>query len=337
MRLLYITLALFLYSGLSQAQSIDEELGFIYVKADYLLGTDRYEEAIQEFTKIIAKNPKYKDVLYKRAKAKYAIAAFVGTKKDLLQAIEHVGITPETIELYGKTLKNLDEHDAATITLETASMINGNAGNGRSTRTSKTTKQDKSEGEARSNRSKIEEKLGSILEDLLPDDMKKDRETEDTGSSDEGTTTSGSEGGGHSDSGNGDYRSDEGQNDTSYEKDEADVVQEVEEEEPLDMSVNEIFIDEDVTLEIKNGIGGRKILQQPNILVLSDRSGDVFVDVCVNENGKVVSAEFNKANSTLSTQSLVSLAVRKSKEFWFEKSGRSEVCGAIVFKISGRS
>lgn len=103
----------------------------------------------------------------------------------------------------------------------------------------------------------------------------------------------------------------------------------------VDMSVNEIFIDEDLTLEIKNGLGGRKILDQPNILILSDASGNVSVDICVNGNGKVTSAEFNKSESTISTQSLVSLAVRKSKEFWFKKSDSDNTCGTIVFKITG--
>ena len=326
MKSLYITIAVLLSSFALTAQTIEDELGFIYVKADYLLGTDRYEEAIQEFTKIIAKDPKYKDVLYKRAKAKYAIAAFLGTKKDLLQAFDVVGISPESIELYGKALKNLDQHDAASKTLETASMIKGGSGNiqdrpRRDTRTEPTSDDTKSDME------KLEDKLGSILEDLLPDDMKKTEEKEPE--SPNSDVNKGNEGGNNDGDADGDVPSGMGGP--------SDTEEEVVEEEAPDMSVNEIYIDEDLTLEIKNGIGGRRILEQPNILILSDRSGDVHVDVCVNENGKVTSAEFNKNESSISTQSLVSLAVRKSKEFWFEKSNRSETCGSIVFKISGRS
>ena len=315
-----LTVLLFALSSIAiNAQSIDEELGFIYVKADYLLETDRYEDAIREFTKIIAKDPSYKDALYKRGSAKYAIAAFKGTKNDLMQAFDVVGITPESLELYGKTLQNLDQNEAATITLNTASMINM----GSSTKSTQSpTKDTKGSEETNSNDSekseieKLEDKLSSILEDLLPDN--------NSGEGTEGTPTETDTNGtrtGNSDSGD---------------SDEVEVNVEVEEKsnEP-DVSVNEIYVDEDLTIEIKNGLGGRAILDQPNILILSDKSGEVTVDVCVNANGKVTFAEFNKNASSLQTQSLVSLAVRKSKEFWFKKSDNKETCGVIVFKITG--
>ena len=105
---------------------------------------------------------------------------------------------------------------------------------------------------------------------------------------------------------------------------------------PMDNSVNEIFVDEDLTLVIKNGLGGRTLLQQPNILILADEGGVVAIDVVVNERGRVDSAEVNAGASTLKTQSIVSLALRKAKEFWFEKSDWPETNGTIVFKISGR-
>jgi tetratricopeptide (TPR) repeat protein len=315
-----LTVLLFALSSIAiNAQSIDEELGFIYVKADYLLETDRYEDAIREFTKIIAKDPSYKDALYKRGSAKYAIAAFKGTKNDLMQAFDVVGITPESLELYGKTLQNLDQNEAATITLNTASMINM----GSSTKSTQSpTKDTKGSEETNSNDSekseieKLEDKLSSILEDLLPDNNSGEG-TEGTPSE---TDTNGTR------TGTGD----------SGDSDEVEVNVEVEEKsnEP-DVSVNEIYVDEDLTIEIKNGLGGRAILDQPNILILSDKSGEVTVDVCVNANGKVTFAEFNKNASSLQTQSLVSLAVRKSKEFWFKKSDNKETCGVIVFKITG--
>jgi tetratricopeptide (TPR) repeat protein len=315
-----LTVLLFALSSIAiNAQSIDEELGFIYVKADYLLETDRYEDAIREFTKIIAKDPSYKDALYKRGSAKYAIAAFKGTKNDLMQAFDVVGITPESLELYGKTLQNLDQNEAATITLNTASMINMGSSTKSTQSPTKDTKgsdETNSDDSEKSEIEKLEDKLSSILEDLLPDN--------NSGEGTEGTPTETDTNGtrtGNSDSGD---------------SDEVEVNVEVEEKsnEP-DVSVNEIYVDEDLTIEIKNGLGGRAILDQPNILILSDKSGEVTVDVCVNANGKVTFAEFNKNASSLQTQSLVSLAVRKSKEFWFKKSDNKETCGVIVFKITG--
>ena len=103
----------------------------------------------------------------------------------------------------------------------------------------------------------------------------------------------------------------------------------------VDDSVREVYIDEEVTLEFRNGIGSRKILQQPTILILSEASGNVVIDVCINGNGKVSQAEFNDSESSLKTQSIISHAQRKAKEFWFKSSTQDEMCGTIVFKITG--
>ena len=105
------------------AQSLDEELGFIYVKADYLMQTGRYDEAIQEFTKIIAKDPTFRDALYRRADSKFNVGAFQGTYNDLLQVFELQGVSPESLLLFGKSQKNLGKAEAAETTLETAGML----------------------------------------------------------------------------------------------------------------------------------------------------------------------------------------------------------------------
>lgn len=314
MKRLSILFMLLLGATFSFAQDIESELGFIYVKAEYLLDTDRYEDAIVELTKIIDQDASFKDVLFKRAQAKFAIAAFVGAKRDLLQSFEVKGITPESLLLFGKAQRDLDEVEASTTTLKTAEMLSARAS---------------SQGSPSKRMPKTSQR----------DDSGDDNEMDDSGSSNNDKTT-------------GEKVKDEldeldakvndilddllGKGDDSKDEDEND---EPEEEVYVpDNSVNEIYIDEDLTVLIKDGLGGRKILDQPNILILSETSGDVTVDVCVNRNGKVTSAEFNKSKSSLSIQSLVSLAVRKSKEFWFEGVDRGdEVCGTIVFKITGRS
>jgi len=105
---------------------------------------------------------------------------------------------------------------------------------------------------------------------------------------------------------------------------------------PVDNSVNEIVVDDDLTLIIRNGLGSRKLMQQPNILILADEGGTVAIDVVVNERGRIDSASLNTAESTLSTQSIISLATRKAKEFWFEKSDYDQMEGTILFVIAGR-
>jgi len=313
MKRISLLLMLFFSINLLSAQDLESELGFIYVKANYLLDTDRYEESIAEYTRVIDIDPAYEDALFKRATAKFAIAAFAGTKKDLLLAFEAKGITPESILLFGKALKNLGEHEAGTETLRTAAMLydtqkeSSRAPSKRmpksgDTRTTPDDNNDQTQTEEKSTQDKIKEGMDDIdskVNDILDDILGKDEAEDTTG-------------------------------DESVDEPAEDVY-------VPDNSVNEIYIDEDLTIYIKNGLGGRKILEQPNILILSETSGEVTVDVCVNRNGKVTSAVFNKGKSTLSIQSLVSLAVRKSKEFWFESVDKDEVCGTIVFQITGRS
>ena len=319
MKILSVLIFALIGSLSMNAQTIDDELGFIYVKADYMLETDRYEDAIKEFTKIIAKDPAYKDVLYKRGKAKYAIAAFKGTKNDLMQSFELVGITPAGIELFGKTLNNLDQHDAATITLNTASMINGSM----TKESSGSTSDSNDEMEEKSTVETLEDKLSSILDDLLPD-----RKTDDEDSTGSNTDTTGNTGTTDGGTTTNDTRTPAEDNADGS----VDINVKDKEEDLPDTSIKEIVIDEELTLEIKDGIGGREILSQPSIFMVSTETGEVSIDVCVDASGKVISAEYNKAKSSISTQSRVSLAVRKSKEFIFGKAGK-DTCGTILFKI----
>jgi hypothetical protein len=103
-----------------------------------------------------------------------------------------------------------------------------------------------------------------------------------------------------------------------------------------DDTENKFIIDEDLSITIYGqGLGKRKILEKPSILILSEEDGIVAVEFCVNENGKVEFAEFNSQKSTISKKSLVSLAIRKSKEFWFEKSDYPKQCGYMLFEVKG--
>ncbi len=332
MKYLFSTLILLLGLTTLNAQSLDEELGFIYVKADYLLETNRYEEAIQEFNKIVEKDPTYKDALFKRAKAKYSIGAFKGTKKDLLQAFDVVGITPESVRLYGKTLKNLDQDEAATTTLATADMLEGRSSYPQKNENSNTDTAEEP-NEEKGELEKLEDKLSSILDDLLPELKGNENEESTKGEGEEGGN---SETSGDSDRESGGWTDIEINKDGDAETSDNNEDRPTQKKEEVNMvAVNEIFVDSDLTIIVKDGLGARKITNQPNILILSDASGEVVVDVIVSGRGKVLDAEFNKDASTISAPSLISLAVRKSKEFEFASSGMDEMTGTFVFKITG--
>jgi len=326
----------FLMATSAFAQDLESELGFLYVKAEYLLETNRYEEAIVELNKIIQQDASYEEALLLRANAKFTIGAFAGAKNDLMRSFELHGVTPEAILLLGQTQKNMGNNEAANVTLSTASKLLEEEKAKRSSPSKKMPQKkadNKNESEPEANDNKkaddnnnsneaqkeeqqpaqeekkntgerikdgldeLDNKVNDIMDDILGKD-KKAEGTEETGNT-------------------------EGQP-----KEEVYVA---------DVSVNEIYIDEDLTILIQDGLGGRKILEQPNVLILSETSGEVAVDVCVNENGKVTSAVFNKDRSTLAIQSLISLAVRKSREFWFQGSDRKEICGSIIFRITGRT
>jgi hypothetical protein len=70
-------------------------------------------------------------------------------------------------------------------------------------------------------------------------------------------------------------------------------------------------------------------------LILAEEDGVVAVNICVGRAGSVKSAEYNDDLSTIKKQSLISLAIRKAREFWFAKDRNKEACGVILYKIAG--
>ncbi len=152
-----------------------------------------------------------------------------------------------------------------------------------------------------------------------------------------------------SNSGNDDKETDEEdytQNDTNDESNDNDEEpvdeepvdeeeEEVEESYPLDDSVEEIYIDEELTIILAEGIGSRKLLEKPDIFILNDKSGDVVVNVCIDRLGRVVNPTLNENASTIQVPSLISLALRESSNFRFARSSRKSHCGTITYRIKG--
>ena len=104
---------------------------------------------------------------------------------------------------------------------------------------------------------------------------------------------------------------------------------------PVDMNaIQQIKVDDELTLVITSGLGERKVDSYPDILMLSDRTGRVVIDVCVNNEGKVISASLNDSRTTIFRSSLSSLAIRKAKEFVFMPSLSDNQCGAIIYNIN---
>lgn len=350
----YILFGLLLIgTNLSYGQDIESENGFKYMKAKYLLETDRFEDAIKELNKIIKSAPTYEDVLILRAEAKLALAAYRGSKKDILDYIATNGVTERAINILARSDYELDNADAALNSLIVATAINASADHYEMIAEIYTEKDemlkacdawekaaDLGSREGIKNASKIcgKTKFKDLEQNKRPKKHKpntepveeypeKTQKEEDDDPISVGTRIE-------------DEEPDESY-DPNYDDEEDDgpisVGTRIEEEEPnKPETVNSIEVDEDLTLEIYGeGLGDRRILDQPSILIISETDGDVAVDICVNRNGKVESADYNSKESTISKSSLVSLAIRKAKEFWFQRATEKEMCGVIKFKITG--
>ena len=348
----YVKLILFIicFSQASYAQ-IDEELGFVFVKAEYLMSTERYDDAIKELNKVIKDNPQYKNSLLLRAKAKYVLGAHRGVRNDVIKYIELNGVTADAARLLGLADYGLQNYDAALnsfnlaleVMPEDIDMLNARAdinyekGNNLSAckdweRAAKLGSGTASK-EARANcgmRDDVVTEKPKGKGNSLPSKTRPKSDPEDDVKT---IPNKSSKQSGEVDNSS----SDDDDKEEEPMDDEAEEIEEEEDEDAIDFDAeNDIYVDEDLTLMLMNGLGDRKVLEQPNILILSDDSGTVSVDVCVSGGGRVVNATYNANNSNLKTPSIISLAVRKSKEFWFENSPHEQVCGVIEFRVTGR-
>jgi len=359
MKRYFLGFAIIVFSAVSgMSQNYEEEISFQYVKAKYLVDTERWDEGLKILSEIIKKDENYENAMLLRAECKFMLAAYKGAKMDLLAHLGNKGVTAENSAWLGRTMYALEEKEGALNCITSAlyldpenpklfelrgeiyaeqgndvsacedwnnaykygsgkaeyylqkncGMTNGNPIVTKVPETKKPTYQ-----EPKKDNGPITE--GKRVEDDLENDGKV--------SAVDNTENNGMD----------DSKMDSEMNENKVENVE-DTTDELPVPEPEHEKENVIVIDEDLTLTIYGmGLGERKVLDRPSILILSDVDGEVTVDVCVNERGKVESAEYNPKLSTIDKKSLVSLAIRKSKEFWFEKLGKKEQCGYIVFKI----
>lgn len=85
--------------------------------------------------------------------------------------------------------------------------------------------------------------------------------------------------------------------------------------------------------EIGGSLGGRDLVNRPRITDNSQRTGDVVVKVCVDSNGKVISAKYTQAGSTSSDSGLIKTAINAAKQYRFNKGDIDKQCGTIKIKF----
>ncbi len=352
-RILNILTILMMGSVFLQAQVLDEETGFVFVKAEYLFETGRYDEAITQYNAVIAKDPKYKNALIKRGLAKYALAAYKGAKMDAIQSIEISGISAEAAGLLGRSFSAMYEPNAAINSLtaaislddrnidyyewragvyesegqllkackdyEAAMNLGSAAAESKAKNLcgiSKTQANNKPKVKVPNQDSAEVPEVEKPRETTNPNEIQKDEVLSDGVQEQTETNTEKTE------------------PTTTIDDSDHPVIDENLPKE--DNTVNSFVIDEDLTIEISGQELGRRVISEtPSILILADENGKVTVNICVNKAGTVTKAEFNGSMSSIAKKSLVSLAIRKAKEFEFAPSKYDVQCGIMVFKIKG--
>jgi Tfp pilus assembly protein PilF len=332
---------------------VEQESGFKLVKAEYLFGTERFEDAIKELNDVLKVDPLMKKALLLRAETKYKLAAYKGSKDDAIKYIEMNGITMEAATLLGKSEFQLDNVDAALNSLSAAIALETKDVKVYEMRAEIYTKKKMAQKACQdwATAAKMGSTTGAINAKKCgakeqKTEPQKPMPTEDNNTIEDKPTTSENQSNTSNENSsptkdasestntnaeNGTVGRDSINNNASQVEapDNINIPEE-------DDTENKFIIDEDLSITIYGqGLGKRKILEKPSILILSEEDGIVAVEFCVNENGKVDFAEFNSQKSTISKKSLVSLAIRKSKEFWFEKSDYPKQCGYMLFEVKG--
>lgn len=354
-RLILLFVGLVGLALVGKAQGVEEELGFKYVKAKYLIETERYEDAIKAFTQIVKEDATYEEALLLRAEAKYAMGAYQGTKNDVLEHFKLKGANDKAILLLGKADYKLGNMDAALSTLLVATgAVSPDAdiyeiigsiykADGKLLKACDFW----AEG-ARLGSTKCETQSRKVCGSTAPTTSTPSRSNTNTGglgspkkNDDLGSGTEPATGMDEKTKVDRPTTQSEGSTDESSET--TSTADDSKPSTPVDSNLppdddtpNDIVVDEDLTISIYgNALGKRRVLDQPNILIMSNDVGLVAMDICVNKRGKVESAELNTELSTIEKPSLISLAVRRAKDFWFEKNDYKEQCGVMVFKITG--
>ncbi len=327
---LLTVLAFFTITNLS-AQGLENDNMVLFMKANVLFDSGRYDEAVRMYNRILSQDEEHTQALFMRSKAKYELSAFKGTKNDILLFIEKVGINKQVIQLMAQTELKLSNFTAAGHYVETAieldpyddsmHLLSGEIALATDMRNEACERFASAAqlGSDRAVRRMNEYCLGYKAKTVPDNDIPKDE-----------TQTTYDEDG---------EQQEEPEDDGIVTLDE--IVREAERsnnstemEEEADTEITqELEIDSKLSISVSGGLGNRTVTKKPSIFMLSDQDGIVVIALCINRDGNVTEASFDREMSTIYRSSLTSLALRKAKEFVFNASSRSEQCGTMTYHI----
>lgn len=299
----------------TRAQGLAEDATILFMKANVLYESQRYDEAVRMYNRILNSDKNFVNAYVMRAKSKYALAAYRGTKDDLMSYIERAGITKEVVHLMMNAEQQLNNLTAAYNYAKVAIEMDPYS-----------PELYRTAGEiAIADGMKNEACEHFAIGSSLGDKRSSDAFAKHCGSYMIKPTTTATA---STETKDGEVLSSQ----TTKEED-IPAVEVVKKETVNRDAKQEINIDESLDIVITNGLGERKVEDQPDIFMISSDSGKITVDICVNNEGKVTEAKINRAESTLDSSSLRSLAMRKARGFMFMPSLSAEQCGTMVFMI----
>lgn len=84
---------------------------------------------------------------------------------------------------------------------------------------------------------------------------------------------------------------------------------------------------------IGGGLGNRGVARAPKIEDNTQQVGTVVLQVCVDQDGSVVSADFTQKGSTISDGALKNKAISNAKQWKFNKGEVEKQCGTITYRF----
>ena len=85
---------------------------------------------------------------------------------------------------------------------------------------------------------------------------------------------------------------------------------------------------------IGGGLGGRAVKERGRINDTSQKSGKVVIEVCVDKEGRVTSADYTQRGSTTSDSELKTKALQAARGYRFATSTADQQCGTITFNFT---
>jgi TonB family protein len=84
---------------------------------------------------------------------------------------------------------------------------------------------------------------------------------------------------------------------------------------------------------VANGFGNRGVRSAPKLQETSQKAGRVVLNVCIDNDGNVISASYKAVGSTTSDSELQDAAIRNARQYRFEPGSSDKTCGTITYNF----